>query len=120
MPHEFKHLLPTFPADAAQHLIDYLMGVETDLCCVLDCSTGLLRYGGYLLATGACPHASTAAIGTLSTADKIDLLKPLTKQPVAGAPDPVGINWSAIVLLVMQILQELMQQPVPLHTTRKA
>jgi hypothetical protein len=111
MAHEFKHLTPDFPTDAAQHLIDYLMGVETDLCCVLDCSVGLLRYGGYLLAAGICPHGKAAPL--MTTADKIDKLKTLTSV----GNQPIGIDWNTIILLVMQIIQELLSSPTPIHKT---
>jgi hypothetical protein len=63
-----------------------------------------------------CTHDHPVTFDTpvtgLSNTEKAELLKPLTTTQAL----PLGINWSSIVLLVMQILQELMQSPVPLAT----
>ena len=110
MAHEPKYLPKEFPTEAAQHVIDYLLGRNPDICCVVDCCYGLVGYGLYQLTSGACPHSANAHVPVTKEA-KAEALKPLTAKQGSA---PAGINWSSIVLLIMEILQELLQQPVPL------
>jgi hypothetical protein len=111
--HDFRYFPTEFPTDAAQTLIDYLMGKPgIELCCVADCAYGLLGYGLGQLCTHDHPVTFDTPVTGLSNTEKAELLKPLTTAQAL----PPGINWSSIVLLVMQILQELMQSPVPLAT----
>lgn len=110
MPHAYLYLQTTFPQHAAEKIIQYLTGSFSDPCEVIDNCVGIASYGSYLLAESLCPHAGQKTARALSTQEKIDLLRPLTQVPAGATPAAVaaiGINWNAIVLLVLQILQEL-------------
>lgn len=103
--HDCVHLLCDLPKKEVEELIAHLTGQHTlDPCCVKDRAVGLLRYAVGICCRDHCPVPTTQAVGHLSPTQRADELKKLL---VVGA-DPKGLNWSVIISLVMQIIQELM------------
>lgn len=105
---DHPHLLDTFPADVVDDLIGYVQGrAGYTFRCVANAAAGVLRYALGRVEAPVTVGSRTPAY--LTREERLATLEPLRQWGGAmSATTPVGINWNAIVLLVLQIIQELM------------